>query len=59
MAFDPGRDRKKQPLKPEEVDFLCAEVDDEMDKIIQEAWEKEFDELDFTNWYDKFGGKTE
>lgn len=30
-----------------------------MDRIIQEAWEKEMEDPDFVNWYSKFGGRTE
>lgn len=59
MAFDPGAGRKREPLNPSQVNFLCEEVDEEMDRIIQEAWEKEMEDPDFVNWYSKFGGRTE
>ena len=59
MAFDPRRGKSLKKLDPAEVDFLCEEVDQEMDRILQEAWEKEFEDPDFVNWYSKFGKKTE
>lgn len=57
MPFDPVR--KREPLDPQRVNFLCEEVDEEMDRIIQEAWDKEMEDPDFVNWYSKFGGRTE
>lgn len=57
MPFDPSK--KKKELRPEDAQFLCAKVDEEMDRLIQEAWEREFEDPDFCAWYEKFGGRSE